>query len=496
MTATYSVREEELGPRASVLIESLRDIGYSLPTAIADVVDNSIAAGARRIDIFAKTHSRTPAIGILDDGSGMTRSELLEAMRLGTRSSLDVRSASDLGRFGLGLKTASFSQCRRLTVLTRKNGIASNATWDLDSVAERDKWIVEIPDNFDGVPWSESLTSDGTLIVWQKLDRLVGRADPADQEDLVRQLAEVADHIEFVFHRFLSGKERPNSKVRMFLNRRELNPFDPFNSNHPATQRAPDEVIRLRGKEIRIRPVTLPHHDKVSQEEWRRLAGREGYVKNQGFYLYRNRRLIIHGTWFGITRQTELTKLSRVLIDLPNDLDADWKIDVKKASAQPPPPVRRRLRQLLERIGAASKRTYIGRVARLTSDNRLPVWNRYQNKNRISYGLNLEHPTFATFLARLDKQSAKEFRTLISLIAATLPIDALYKDVSENAESVETEKLSPEELSQLVKSVWRVFQAGHVSRSGIRKRLQSAYPFRTDWEVTERLITLLEEEET
>lgn len=351
MTATGITREEEIPPRASVLVESLRDIGYSLQTAVADIIDNSLAAGAKKIELLADTHAEAPSIGILDDGAGMTRSELLEAMRPGSRSPLEDRSETDLGRFGLGLKTASFSQCRRLTVLTCRNDLVSAATWDLDTVAARDRWVVELPQTTKRIPWSGRLSGDGTLVVWEKLDRLAGADGRGDRQDLVRQLDETATHIEFVFHRFLSDflSERTGSEghVRILLNGRELRPFDPFHSHHPATQRHPEETFLLDGKEIAISPMTLPHHDKVSQEDWKRYAGQEGYVKNQGFYLYRNRRLIVHGTWFRLARQAELTKLSRVLVDMPNSLDSKWKVDVKKAWAQPPAPVRERLRGIV-----------------------------------------------------------------------------------------------------------------------------------------------------
>ena len=176
----------ELAPRASALAESLRDMGYSLRTALADVIDNSIAAGARNIDLLADTHEEIPAIGVLDDGSGMTQYELFEAMRPGSQSPLELRDADDLGRFGLGLKTASFSQCRRLTVLTKKDGVPSCASWDLDTVAARDKWVVEVPDpsGLAGIRWADRLDGDGTLVVWEKLDRLIGADGRGDRNDL------------------------------------------------------------------------------------------------------------------------------------------------------------------------------------------------------------------------------------------------------------------------------------------------------------------------
>ena len=218
MTAGRTTREQEIPPKASVLVESLRDIGYSLHTAVSDVIDNSLTAGARTIKLHAETHAEDPAIGILDDGIGMTEAELLEAMRPGSRSPLEGRTATDLGRFGLGLKTASFSQCRRLTVVTRRAGVTSCAVWDLDTVATRDRWIVELPEDVATIPWSELLATDGTLVVWQKLDRLVDPDGQGDRRDLVRQLDETARHVEFVFHRFLSGREGREGRVEVSLN--------------------------------------------------------------------------------------------------------------------------------------------------------------------------------------------------------------------------------------------------------------------------------------
>ena len=493
MTGLATTREEEVPPRASVLVESLRNIGYSLQTSVADVIDNSLTAGARNIELLTETHAESPVIGILDDGAGMTRSELLEAMRPGSRSPLEERSETDLGRFGLGLKTASFSQCRRLTVLTSRNGVVSAATWDLDTVAARDRWVVELPDSSAGIPWSDRLDADGTLVVWEKLDRVVRPDGQGDRQDFMRQLDETATHLEFVFHRFLSGRENREGRVQIHLNGRALEPFDPFHSHHPATQHHQEETFLLDGKEIRIRPVTLPHHDKVSQEDWNRYAGREGYVKNQGFYLYRNRRLIVHGTWFRLARQAELTKLSRVLIDMSNNLDSDWKIDVKKASAQPPAPVRERLRRIVERIGVPSRRTYTARGARLTEDSRLPVWTRSQDKNRISYGLNVDHPLFSVFVAQLDAAAADEFRKLVGLVVSTLPVEALYADVSANSESVMPLALDSDDFAEIAEGTWRILRQGGLSRSDTESRMRTADPFRTRWEETAAVIRSLEQ---
>ena len=266
--ANNNARFKTVAPRASVLIEGMRDIGYTLETALADITDNSIAAGAANIQVFADTQSEDLKIGVLDDGQGMSEAELLEAMRPGTLSPLDIRDEDDLGRFGLGLKTASFSQCRRLTVVTRKNSKTSCAIWDLDTVMERDEWVVEILDDYTSVPWTDCMKENGTLIVWQKLDR-------NSKDDLVRGMDKTADHLGFVFHRFMTryGRSKP---VSISLNGRALEPFDPFHSDHPATQREPEETIRMNGQISRIQAFTLPHHGKVSKQDWERYADLRG----------------------------------------------------------------------------------------------------------------------------------------------------------------------------------------------------------------------------
>ena len=493
MSELTETKREKVAPRAAVLIESMRDIGYSLPTAIADVIDNSITAGAENIELLSDTDSDIPAMGILDDGTGMSKDELLEAMRPGSKNPLAERSVHDLGRFGLGLKTASFSQCRRLTVFTRKKNNANCARWDLDLVKKTDEWIIELLPDTEDVPWAENLQGDGTLVLWQKLDRLVDQSDRADRSNLVRQIAETATHLELVFHRFLSG-ETGLKRVSISLNGRPLEPFDPFNSRHPATICGPEEIFKLGKHELKIQPFTLPHHKKVTAKEWEQYAGPEGYIKNQGFYVYREKRLIIHGTWFNLARQTELAKLARVRIDMPNGMDAEWKIDVRKASAQPPTQVRERLRRITEEFGAGSRHAYTSRGKRLVSDNRLPVWTRSQDKNSIHHGINPGHPAFRSFGDRLSARQKHEFGRLLVLIGAALPLETLFADMSSNPESVTVEHLDEQAFASVVKTTYLTLKSGDTAEEDIRMMMSSAEPFRSHWELAENLINAIEQE--
>jgi hypothetical protein len=473
-------------PSASILIESMRDIGYSLDTALADIIDNSITAKAKTVRILADTAGMDPTIGIVDDGDGMDEHELFKAMRMGSQNPLDKRSLDDLGRFGLGLKTASFSQCRRLTIITRKDGQTSCARWDLDQVAMEDDWLVELPSNTKDIPWAEELGAKGTLVVWEKMDRLFDQTEEGRQY-FVRKLDDSIEHLSLVFHRFLAG-EKGLRRIKLSLNGRDISAFDPFRSDHPATNPGAVEKLRLGGHVVTIQAFTLPHHQKVSPAEWEKFAGREGYVKNQGFYVYRAKRLIIYGTWFGLARQMELTKLARVRIDMPNGLDNDWKIDVKKASANPPRQVRNRLRLLIESIGASSTRVYKSKGARLLADTRLPVWQRRQNKNQISYNLNPDHPILTDFMTRLADDTREDFVKIVEMAGATFPRDAFFADMSGHPELVNDTSMSPESLELAVKSTFGPLKQSGLSVNEILEMMRAAEPFRSRWEATEKLL--------
>lgn len=482
------MRTVEARPNAAALAEGMRDIGYSLGTALADIVDNSITAGAKTIKLFADTATADLKVGILDDGCGMSDKELYDAMRPGSQNPSERRARGDLGRFGLGLKTASFSQCRRVTVVTRKDDLTSSAIWDLDFLAEVDDWLVQVPDDLSEIPWLDQMSGSGTLIIWDKLDRLTSKGEAKSHtSDLVRQVDEASDHLELIYHRFLSGDRRA-PRVRILLNERPLEPFDPFHSDHLATIKDPEETIKVGGHEVEIQTYTLPHHRKVSQEEWERYAGREGYVKNQGFYVYRENRLIIHGTWFGLARQQELTKLARVRIDLPNELDSQWKIDVKKASAQPPFQVRDRLRRIIETIGATSRRVYTGRGKRLVSDSRLPVWNRVQDKNEISYRINHEHPVLVDFMSRLPDDLRNDFLRVVEISGATLPVDALFADMGGEPQNMATNATSEDALLYATITTYRQLVDDGMPSAEVLAMMEVADPFRSNWSRTLELL--------
>lgn len=480
-------RKIDVAPYAHSLIEGHRDFGYSIQTALADIIDNSISAKATRVDLKADSVSEAPWIAIIDNGVGMTEQELIEAMRFGSKNPMDKRGPKELGRFGLGLKSASFSQCRCLTVITRKNGATACARWDLDQVAESNTWTLELIDNIENLIGNEFLGSRGTVVVWEKLDRLGGGThSKSDQiKHINSELAIAERHLRLVFHRFLEGAP---PKIKLSLNSRKLAPLDPVASNHPSTQKDPEECIELINGNVRIRSYTLPHFRKMAKADWDELGGPEGHLRSQGLYVYREDRLIIAGSWLGLIKQSELTKLSRITVDIPNTMDSEWKIDVKKSSAQLPPLVRKRLARVIERFVGTSKRTYQSRGQKLVDTTRHPIWSRVQKDGNVVFKPNLEHPVFQIFSSKLPDDLRDGFERCLRLLGSGLPIDALHAELVGNAELVASDKAEESDIKQVVYDLAGVYLANGVASENLKNTMLSYPLLHSNWEVSEELI--------
>lgn len=471
--------EIELTPEPKILIESLRDIGYSFESALADVIDNSITANASTINIMALPVNDSFKVAILDDGNGLDRESLLRAMRLGSSNPRDERAIGDLGRFGLGLKTASFSQCRRLTVVSRRDGQTSAFTWDLDTVVRENSWSVLERTDYNEIFGYDTLPENGTLVLWEKVDRLTG-GNGSERVDYDRVISEAQDHLSLVFHRFLS-KEKGTPNLSISFNGCGLEPLDPFNMSNDATQASPEEIVCTG---VTLRSFTLPHistyADKAAYE---RYGLRGGYLRNQGVYLYRAKRLIIFGTWFGLAKKTALTQLTRVKIDIGTDQDETWKIDVKKVSAQMPEIVRKRVKTLIQAIGAPSRKVYSRRGARLTSPDVYPIWTRSENGEKTTYGINMEHPLVRAFGNELDDSLRNRFNSLMAFIGSMLPTEALFYDISNNADAVESQRLSHDDFATNARTFYAAIMQ-FKDEEGAIESMRSIEPYRSRWNET------------
>lgn len=478
----YSLQNNELtlNPVPSILIESLRDIGYTFKTALADIVDNSLAAGATEIQIEARAVP-SPAVGIIDNGAGLTRDELFDSMRMGSRDPKQTRNSTDLGRFGLGMKTASFSQCRRLTVVSRQNGVTTAFTWDLDRVVELNEWKIQEITDLASLPFYELLQEQGTIVIWEKLDRVYGEEnDPAKVGIILsRYMDQASEHLSLVFHRFL-GLEKGYKTIKMWLNGGPIKPLDPFVTNHSATIAEPIEPMPGG---VTIQAFTLPHASKYRRKaDYERNGLSGGYIKSQGIYLYRARRLIIYGTWFGLTKKSTLTQLCRVRIDIDNSHDEEWKIDVKKASAQLPENVRMEVKNLIDRFKSPSVRVYKRRGTKQVSSELHPVWNSQVNGSEIKFRINRSHPVIQSCLENLSGQDRDSIELLLKLIESGFPKDALFYELSKNPEDVETPKMETSDVLDVAKRFYVALKANGQDDEHILDVMSSMEMFDERWE--------------
>lgn len=481
------MEEIRLDPKPSILIESLRDIGYSFNTALADIVDNSIAAGATSIDILIPPGD-TIAISVVDNGNGLPREDLLEAMRLGSTDPRQERDKNDLGRFGLGMKTASFSQCRRLTVVSKSGDRPYGFVWDLDDVAATNSWSVSEVDAFQSLQGIDMLGERGTLVLWEKLDRLAENLG-GGKPDVSRIIDEASDHLSLVFHRFLTG-EIGIKHVSIRVNNRKLQPIDPFNSKHSATQASPEEVPLIG---VTMRAYTLPSRDNYSsQAEYDRYSLGD-YLKNQGIYLYRAKRLIIFGTWLGLAKKSAVTQLCRVRIDIDNAQDELWKIDVKKVSAQLPENIRTRIRSLIQHMSKPSRTVYKRRGAKQVSESINPVWNLYKNGADSVYSVNRGHPSIRAYRDGLTTaEDRKAFDSILGLIESGFPVKSMFYDMSTNADHVVFAGISDEELETNANNFFGMMKVAGADEDAIRIMMRQSEPFASNWHKTCQILGIRE----
>lgn len=421
----------EVIPDPVSLIESMRAVGYSVQAAIADLIDNSISALADTIDVKYDA-SDTPFVAILDNGRGMAPSELTNAMRHGSQNPTDCRDPGDLGRFGLGLKTASLSQCRKLTVISKKDGVTSARRWDLDEVRDAGRWIVVVPDvkELEQMPLYRTLREQdsGTLVIWQDLDKLTaGASDP--QNEMTTKLSPLLDHLALVFHRF-TQKEGDSKAIRITVNGLKIPPRDPFLKTNTFRQPLEGQIIRHENGTVVVTPYILPPVSHLTTDEIDVAGGREGLRGTQGFYVYRSRRLVIWGTWFRLVPKNEFFKLTRVQVDIPNTFDELWALDIKKSLAFPPEAIRSRLRQLIPHFANTSRTTITYPGRKQVAKGFVPLWVRVEpSHDTFRYELNIEHPVIQSLSSKLDTENQKYFQSLLGLFGEALPFESIYSDM-------------------------------------------------------------------
>jgi hypothetical protein len=356
----------ELVPSARRLIGSLRDLGYDLTAAVADLVDNSLAAEAENVWIDMHFDGEDSWLRVADDGWGMTEGELREAMRFGTRRKYAV---GELGKFGLGLKAASLSQCRVLTVATRTTmkGRIRLARWDLDHIERTDRWEILRPGRRQcRLATDARLPGVGTVVLWQRLDRIARYRVPDGRRvrtDFERVRSEIEAQLGMLFHRFLAGESRRKIPLRILLNGEKIESWDPYARSEAATLKLPTQRLRVSVGGVRevveVRPYVLPTEARFSTSAaHRRAAGPGLWNRQQGLYVYRSDRMIQSGGWSRLRTSDEHTKLARVSVDVPPTADELFELNVSKSQVRIPSFLRPELGAIASSVARIAKDVY------------------------------------------------------------------------------------------------------------------------------------------
>lgn len=469
------------------MLEALRGLGYSTAAALADIIDNSVSAGASEVHIDFAWAGSTSRIAVLDNGKGMSDAELESAMRLGDKSPLDARAPEDLGRFGMGLKTASFSQCRRLTVATSKTGARACLRWDLDALAANPDggWLLFEGPASGSEPFLAPLVDQaaGTLVLWEVLDRIVTAGYAADDfNDLIDR---VEAHLAMVFHRLLQG---PRPRLRLLLNGRAVAPWDPFMAGHPAKPWAsPIARTNTDAGLVEVECHVLPHKDKLTRNEFDEAAGPNGWTAQQGFYVYRNERLLVAGGWLGLGQsrawnREEAHRLARIRLDIPNTADVAWKIDIRKSTARPPVSLRPWLTRLAEDTRERARKVFAYRGSPSPGSGGVPIeqaWRVEHTNSGARYRIDEKHAAVAAVLDGSGEQ-IQLVRAMLSVIEETVPVQRIWLDTAENKEIPRTGFAG--EPPAAVVGVLRTLYADMVGRRGMspeaaKRMLLATEPF-------------------
>ena len=293
--------------------------------------------------------------------------------------------------------------------------------------SEKNQWLLNTP-NISLIKNNDLFQSlleskNGTLVIWEELDRLSNQGFSSLIDNLRK-------HLSLVFHRFMEMDG--SKKLKISVNSNKLEPFNPFNEKNAATQQLNSEKIKVFNETITIQPFILPHHSKISQQEFERYATDDGYTKSQGFYLYRANRLLIYGTWWGLHKISDAHKLVRIKIDISNTRDGFWGIDIKKSTAKPVAGIKDDLKRIISQVTDRGSRPFTGRGRRIEDKTTNRFWSMLPDNDQIKFVINPEHPVYLKLIDSVNIESRDLLKIYLKGLQAYLPLEAIQAQLNQN----------------------------------------------------------------
>ncbi|MEO9256905.1 MAG: ATP-binding protein, partial [Crocinitomicaceae bacterium] len=424
-----------------------------------------------------KWNGQDSFISISDNGIGMNKDELVLAMTPGSKDPEEARNEKDLGRFGMGLKTASFSQCKRLTCVTKSENYSTiKRCWDIDFINEENEWrlLDYISDN----SFLEKIEKQksGTLVLWEKLDRIIGNAETSNEtvkNAFYEEMITVKHHLSLVFHKFIESK-----RVKIFFQNEEIEPYNPFLlSLNPKPEMGQPESFG----NVEITYFILPHMSEIGKTDYENSGGSLGWFQAQGFYIYRGDRLLLAGDWLGLEKKRDYSKLARISVNFTNANDFNWHLDIKKSTATPPIEIRRELSRIAKIAIMKSAKIYNWRGQKthseISNSNFEPLWKDEKTREGIKkYKINRKHPIISLLLVENSKLTSKALK----LLEENVPIELILSNQNEDPAFHELEKHSEspsDDLISLAVELYKINVSQGIPESLAKQQIMASTPF-------------------
>ena len=430
---------EDATPNAEYLIKSIAEQGYSLETSLSDLMDNSITAKATKIEVLVDIEKSPFTLYLTDNGLGMNEDKLKACMQFPSASPDTKRDSKDLGRFGLGMKTASFSQTRRFTVISKKKGttLFSARTWDV-GLLKKNQWklLVNSDEEIDELVSNYKILSDeylntfddfepNTIIVWSGLYKFEDYLEDENRNKaLKKELTEVTtEHLSLVFHRFMQRKQNPLS-IR--INNHLLKPFNPFPTYEKDFRNIEYKQRSFGLDSIKIEGFVLPSRsiseDKQGLTHW--TTKNRGLMDMEGIYIYRLDRIIIFGGWNGLIKKAPRLQLARLRVEIGNNADHLLHLNVAKSQVIIPHDLKKAFEAYIDELKIEAEREYYNKGITKFSNNKKQLKSQLFKRISTNKGtileINNEFPLLNTLIDQLHKNERSKLNLLIKMINTTI----------------------------------------------------------------------------
>lgn len=430
---------EDVTPNPEFLIKSIAEQGYSLESALADLMDNSISANANEIEIVIDTEKEPFTLFLSDNGDGMDELTLKKSMQFPSQSSEEYRLAEDLGRFGLGMKTASFSQTRRFSVLSRKKGLKTYQarTWDVE-LLKNNEWrlLVNSKSEVDKLLQRYRHISRSklnpfhnfeanTIIVWEGLYKFEEYLEEKNRyKALKREINEVTcDHLALVFHRFMEAKNNP---LKIRVNNQRLDPINPFPLSEKDFRSIEYKTRKFGTDAIKVEGYVLPSRaiSEVKQGNCIWTTKNKGLMDMEGLYIYRANRIILFGGWNGLIKKAPRLQLARLRVEIGNRADHLLHLNVAKSQVIIPHELQNAFEDYISLLKQEAEREYFNRglkkFVNKKTENKSNLLESHHTNKGVVFELNKEFVLIKKLLNDLGPKQSVNFILLIKMINITL----------------------------------------------------------------------------